>query len=62
MKDPIKSISEYRTSTLYENLSFAETKSEKYSSMRELVATAYSLVNKLSSLFLQDEKSYTKAE
>ena len=58
---PIKSISEYISSKLYKNLSFAGNKSEKYSAVRESVAATYSSINKLSSLFLRDEKSYIKA-
>ena len=37
VEDQIKSISEYRASTLYKNLSFAENKSEKYSAARKSV-------------------------
>ena len=61
VEDPIKSISEYRNSTLYKNLSFAANKSEKYSAVRELVAATYSSVNKLSRIFLWDDKYYIKA-
>ena len=61
VEDPIKLISEYRTSTLYKNLSFAGNNSEKYSPVRESVAATYSSVNKLSSIFLRDDKSYIKA-
>ena len=60
VEDPVKSISEYRNSTLYKNLSFAGNKSEKYSAVRELVAATYSSVNKLPSIFLRDGK-YIKA-
>ena len=35
VENPIKSISEYRTSTLYKNVIFAGNKSEKYSVVRE---------------------------
>ena len=38
VEDPIKSVSQYRNSTLYKNLSFAGNKSEKYSAVRESVA------------------------
>ena len=61
VEHPIKSISEYRNSTLYKNLSFAGNKSEKYSAVKELVAATYSSVNKLSSIFLRDDKYYIKA-
>ena len=61
VEDPIKSISEYRNSTLYKNLNFAGNKSEKYSAVRESVAATYSSVNKLSSIFLRDDKYYIKA-
>ena len=47
VEDPIKSISEYRTSTL--------------SAVKESVAATYSSVNKLSSIFLRDDKYYVKA-
>ena len=40
--DPIKSIPEYRISTLYKNLSFAGNTSEKYSAARESVAATSS--------------------
>ena len=61
VEDPIKSISEYRNSALYKNQSFAGNKSEKYSAVRESVAATYSSVNKLSSIFLRDDKYYIKA-
>ena len=61
LEDPEKSISEYRTLRLYKNLSFAGNKSEKYSAVRESVAATYSSVNKLSSIFLRDDKYYIKA-
>ena len=60
VEDPIKSITEYRNSTLYKNLSFAGNKSEKYSAVRESVAAAYSSVNKLSSIFSRGDKYYIK--
>ena len=37
VEDQIKSISGYRASMLYKNLSFAENKSEKYSAARKSV-------------------------
>ena len=61
VEDPIKSIPEYRNSTLYKNLSFAGNKPEKYSAVKELVPATYSSVNKLSSIFLRDDKYYIKA-
>ena len=61
MEDPIKSISEYRTSTLHKNLSFAGNKSKKYSAVRKSVAATYSSVNTILSIFLWDDKSYIKA-
>ena len=47
VEDPIKSISEYRTSTLYKTRRFAGNKSGKCSAVRESVAATYSSVNKL---------------
>ena len=41
VENPIKSISQYRNSTLYKNLSFAGNKSEKYSAVRESVAAIF---------------------
>ena len=61
VEDPIKSISEYRNSTLYKNLNFAGIKSEKYSAVRESVAATYSSLNKLSNIFLRDNKYYIEA-
>ena len=37
LEDQIKSISGYRTSTLYKNMTFEENKSVKYSATRESV-------------------------
>ena len=58
VEDPMKSISEYRTSTLYKNLSFAGNKSEKHSAVRESVVATYLSINKLLSQFLRNGKSY----